>query len=383
MPELFLDFCQLGGNHALQLDIVCENFLNLGYFPAQILDFGYAVENVLAVKIAQLDFGNVVCLHLVDIEAGHQGGNNLLLLLGLADDADRLVDVQQNLGERFQQMELVPLFAEIKGHFPPHASGTEGNPFPEDFRHTHLPGRGIDKDIEIAFEGILKRGQSEQTVHQSVRIGSFLEVDCQLKAGQTDFIAHIRNFPDCVVLDKLNYLIHDLLQRSGVGDLENFNAVCRGIVLIACPDAHGTLPGFIHRLQLFRIVDQRAAAREVGSLDNFHQPLGGQVWFLQQGNCTVADLRQIEGADVRRHADCDAHIGRYQNIRESSREQNRFLHGGVVVVHHVHGILIDTTEYLRAERLQFYLSIPHGRGIGVGGVLLAEAALGVYEGMQE
>ncbi len=52
---------------------------------------------IFLVDVAELDLRHVLGLHLVDAEADHQVGDDLGLALGLADDGDGLVDVEQDL----------------------------------------------------------------------------------------------------------------------------------------------------------------------------------------------------------------------------------------------------------------------------------------------
>lgn len=58
------------------------------------------------VDVPQLDLRHIFGLRFVDAEGDHQVGYDLLLRLGLADNLDGLVDVQQNLFEAQQQVEL-------------------------------------------------------------------------------------------------------------------------------------------------------------------------------------------------------------------------------------------------------------------------------------
>ena len=57
----------------------------------------HALQDILAVDIAQLDLGDVFRLDLVDAEADHQVRHDVGLLLRLADDLDGLVDIEQDL----------------------------------------------------------------------------------------------------------------------------------------------------------------------------------------------------------------------------------------------------------------------------------------------
>ena len=47
--------------------------------------------------MAELYFGHKISLNFIDSETYHKVGNNLALTFGLADDLDRLIDVEQYL----------------------------------------------------------------------------------------------------------------------------------------------------------------------------------------------------------------------------------------------------------------------------------------------
>jgi len=107
------------------------------------------------------------------------------------------------------------------------------------------------------------------------------------------------------------------------------------------------------------------------------------VGIFHQGNGGVAHLPQVKRADVGRHAHGYTLIGRNQHVGERGGQQRRLLHGGVVVVHHVHGVAVDVLEHLGADGIQLGLGVPGG-GVGhVPGVHLTEVALGIHKGMQQ
>ena len=76
-------------------------------------------------------------------------------------------------------------------------------------------------------------------------------------------------------------------------------------------------------------------------------------------------------------------VGGNQHIGEGGGQQTGLLHGGIIVVHHVHRVAVDVPEQLRADGVQLCLGVPGG-GVGhVPGVDLAKVALGVHEGVQQ
>ena len=87
-----------------ELDLVREGLFKLGDLLAEGVDLVDAVDEVFAVEVAELDFGDVLSLTLVDREALAEICDDLGFLLGIADDLDRLVDVEQDLAETEEEM---------------------------------------------------------------------------------------------------------------------------------------------------------------------------------------------------------------------------------------------------------------------------------------
>ena len=107
------------------------------------------------------------------------------------------------------------------------------------------------------------------------------------------------------------------------------------------------------------------------------------VGVLHQCDGGIADLGQVESADVAGHAHGDTLVGRDQDIGEGGREEGRLLQLAVVVVYEVHRILVDVTEQLPADPIQPGLRIPAGRPGHIPGVDLTEVALGVHERVEQ
>ena len=87
-----------------------DDFLQLFNLVFECFGLLRALQDIFLVDVAQLDLRHKLRLHLVDAEADHQVRHDLRLGLRLADDADGLVDVQQNLAQALQQVELFALF---------------------------------------------------------------------------------------------------------------------------------------------------------------------------------------------------------------------------------------------------------------------------------
>ena len=221
----------MGGDEIPELQLVVQNALDVLNFLPQALHLGHTVEDVLPVQVPELDLCNVGGLYLVDGKALHQGGDHLILLLRFTDDADGLVNVQQNLGQSLQQVQLFLLLSQVKGQLPAYAPGAEADPLLENIRHAQLLWHRINEHIEIALEAVLQGGQLEQAGHQLFRIRPPPQIQCQLESGQVDLIPHIRDLLDLPGLDKVGDLVHDLLNGGGVGDLQDIDAV--GLLVVA------------------------------------------------------------------------------------------------------------------------------------------------------
>ena len=116
------------------------------------------------------------------------------------------------------------------------------------------------------------------------------------------------------------------------------------------------------------------AADEIGRGDDLSQV---SLRVFHQRNRRVAELFEVEGADVRRHTDGDAQRIVRQNRREGDGQQRRFGRRAVIVGHKVDGVLVDVTEQLVADGFELGLGVTGG-GIGhIAAVRLAEVTLGV------
>ena len=70
-----------------------------------------------------------------------------------------------------------------------------------------------------------------------------------------------------------------------------------------------------------------------------------------------ADLVEVETADVGRHGDADALVGRDKDVGERGGQQARLLHGAVVAVDEVDRVLVDVLENLGADGGELGLGI--------------------------
>ena len=377
---LLLHRLELGHDELFDAAGVVHDVLEVGDLLLQPGHLLNALEDVLLVDVAQLDVGHVLGLHAVDAEADHQVGHHLVVLLGLPDDFDGPVDVQQDLFQAAEQVQLVLLLLHHEVGAPPHPLHAPARPLVQNLPHPHHPGHARDEDVEIAGEGVLEGGGAEELGHQLVRIGPPLEVDGDLEAVQIGLVPHVGDLPDLAPLHQLGHLVHDGLHRGGVGDLVDLDEVFALEVAPLGPHLEGAAARLIDLPKGPLVVEQLAAGGEVGGLEVIQQV---HLGVLQKGHRGVAHLAQVEAAQVGGHAHGDALVGAHQHVGEGGGQQGGLLHGAVVVVHKVHRVLVDVAEQLGADGVQPHLGVPAGRPGHVPGVHLAEVALGVHQGVEQ
>ena len=277
-------------------------------------------------------------------------------------------------------MQLVlPLFQD-EVHPPPDGLCPPGGPLlqnlpdTQDLRHTG------NQHIEVAGEGVLQGRLFVELRHQLVRVRAPLQVDGQLQTAEVRLVPHIGDLLGLARLDELGHLVQNRLYGGGVGDFVNLDEVLRLHIAVLGPDLHAAPACLVDFPQGGGVADQLPAGGKVRRQQRLHQVAVG---IFQVGGGGVADLFQIEAAELGGHAHGDAAVGGHQDVGEGGRQQGRLLHGVVVVVHKVHGVAVDVPEQLVADGGQLGLGVP-GRGAGhVPGVALAEVALGVHKGGQQ
>ena len=119
---------QLGDDDVPDFPVAFQDLLQLRDFLFQITCFFQLFQNIFLVDITQLDLRHKIGLNLVDAEADHQIRHNLGVKLGLADDGNRLVNVQQNPSQTLEQVQAVALFLQVKVDAPPHTLGAPRRP---------------------------------------------------------------------------------------------------------------------------------------------------------------------------------------------------------------------------------------------------------------
>ena len=230
------------------------------------------------------------------------------------------------------------------------------------------------RKVEVAGEGVLERCDAEELAHERVGVGAPLEVEGELEAGEVGLVAHVGDLADLAALHEVHDLVHDRLDRRGRGDLGDVDAVVRLVVAPAGAHPHPAASGRVDLAQIVLVVDDVAAAREVGGAQRLEDVVAG---VFEQRDRRVAHLGEVEGADRAGHADRDADVGVDKDRREGHRKKGRLLLGVVVVVDHVDGVLVDVAEELRRDRVELDLGVTGGSKRHIAGVCLTEVTLGI------
>ena len=224
----------------------------------------------------------------------------------------------------------------------------------QDLAHAHNTGIAVDEHVEVARERILKRGQAIELGHELVGVDAALKVDGDAQAREVGFVADIGDLLDLALLGELDDALDDDIGLGGVGDLVDLDDALFGNPTPAGADLEAAQAGLNNLLHLLAVVDDLAAGREVGHGHVLEQVAVG---ILQVVHRCGTDLVEVEAADVGRHSDADALVGRDEDIGERGGQQARFLHGAVVAVDEVDRVLVDVLEDLGADGGELGLGI--------------------------
>ena len=284
---LLFDVLQLLGDDPLDPVWGADDLLQIRDLVLQGGGLLCPLQDIFLVDVPQADIRHILRLDLVDAEADDQVGHHLGLLLRLPDDADGLVDVQQDALEALEQVELLLLLlADVPGAAA-HPVHPPRRPLLQNLPHPHHPGHPGDEDIEVAGKGVLQGGGLEQPGHEHRRVGPPLQVDGQLQAVEIRLVPHIGDLLDPARLHQLRHLVQDGLHSGGVGDLIDLDDVVRLDVPPLGPQAHRAPARAVDLRQRGPVIQQLAPGGEVGGLQNAQQVHAG---VPQVGDGGVAHL---------------------------------------------------------------------------------------------
>ena len=172
---------------------------------------------------------------------------------------------------------------------------------------------------------------------------SLLQFEDNPDAGAIRLVAQVADAVELALLDQRG----DLLQQGrlvdhvgdfGDDDLPAVAARLLGVRLGAQDDAAPA--GGVGLEDAFATQDE-AAGREVRPGDDLGQILDGGVGVVDQVDDAVAQLGEIVGRDIGRHADGDAGDSIEQQVRQPGGQDGRFVLAVVVVGPEIDRLTID------------------------------------------
>ena len=220
----------------------------------------------------------------------------------------------------------------------------------------------VDEGEDVDAEGRLHRGVLEELVQHDVRVGVALELDHESGLAPRGVVLGVR---DAVEITGLHEVVDLLLNGLNAGLVRQ----------LGHHDARGALvlQDLSHRAQLHRaaagavrIEDALAAEdlrtrREVRSLDELHEVVGGGVGVHEVVEGGVDDLAKVVRGDVGGHAHRDALRAVDEQVRVARRQHLGLGVGVVVVRREVDRVLVDALEELEGKRGEARLGVAHGR----------------------
>ena len=277
-------------------------------------------------------------------------------------------------------MQAVFLLLDLEENAALDTIGAPCRPLLQDFTHTHHPGHARNEDVEITGEAVLQGGHAVQLLHQLFRIHTAFEINGQLQAAQIGLIAHVGDLFDLTVFDQIRHLVHDHFRGGGIGDLGDLDQIGVLDIVPLCPELEAAAAGGIDLPGCGFVIQQFCAGGEIRAGQGLQDVM---IRVLHQCDGGLADLLEVKRANIGCHTHGDALVGRYQHIGECGGQQGRFLHGSVVVIHHVHRVGVDILKDLAADAIQLGFGITGGRIGHIPGVDLTEVTLGIHKGMQQ
>jgi hypothetical protein len=304
-----------------------------------------------------LDLGKFVRLH--------QAVFGLLRILRLADEGDHFIQVVEGDLQSLQDMRAGLGLPELVSRPARHHLFAVLQEKLENLLDVHRPRLPADDGQHDDAEGRLHGRVLVKLVQNHARDRALLELHDDPHSVLVGLIPDVAYAFDLSVTDELGDLFDQPRLVHLEGDFRNDD-----VLLVPLGD------GLDRRLGAH--LDD-ALARRVGVLDpaaSVDEPSGGkirpgndlhdvrnrQVGLLDQGDERVADLPQVVGRELGRHADGDAVGTVDQEIRDLGRQDHRLLGRPVEVRDEVDRLLVDVRQKLLRELHQTGLGVTVGRG---------------------
>ena len=223
-----------------------------------------------------------------------------------------------------------------------------------------------------------------ELVEHDAGVGVAFEFDHDAHSVAVGFVAHIADFGDLLLLDKLRDLhnqpsiaaLSDLIRELGDDDrlapladrlnarprLHSDAATARAVGLVDPGDAEDCPRG-----------------RKVRPLNVLHQTLNRDFRVVDVSDGRPNHLAQVVRGNIRRHSDGDAGGTVDKQVRKSRGQDERLLPGRVVGRGVINSVGVEVAQELRGEPVESRLRVAHG-GCRVT-VDIAEVPLAINEWM--
>ncbi len=180
----------------------------------------------------------------------------------------------------------------------------------------------LDQGEKVDAERLLQGGVFEQVVEHLHRLRVALELDDGAHPGAVGFVAEIADAVEFAVLDEFGDPLHqrrlvDLIGQFGDDDLVTV-APCCFLDEGFGADHHATAAGVIGGANTLA-AENRAAGREVRSLDEFHQLVDRCLGIVDEMDDGIADFVQVMWRDIGCHPDGDTGTAIDQEIGQPRR----------------------------------------------------------------
>ena len=223
----------------------------------------------------------------------------------------------------------------------------------------------------------------EQVLEDDVRDGILVELDDDTHTVPVGLVPEIGYTLYLLVLDPLGDLLdeHGLVHLVGnLVDDDPLLAVAHLLEVGVCPDLEPSTSGLVCGPYPGKAVD-RTSGGEIRTLDELHELLEGRIRVVDGVRYRVTDLPQVVRGHLGGHSDGDSVGTVHQQVGELGREDGRLLEGTIVVVHHVHGLLVEVGHEVTGHLGHPGLGVTHSCGtVTVDGT---EVTLSVHERIPE
>ena len=370
VPVLLLDLQQLVADERPAAALVLEQRVDLARSLALLGELVLDDEDLEARQSIQLQLEDGVGLLGVQLEALDDLLGRVGLAVGLANEADDLVECVEDLLEALEDvdalLQLRELVLEARGH---HVQA-EVEEVPEDLLQVEPLGAadlgvlGRHQAGQVDREGGLERGVLEQVRHHEVLVGARLQLqlDADVVGGEIPDVHQVRHL--AAEHDVAN-LLDELRLVDGVRharDVEQLAAARRRPALPGAADADRARAGAIDLLQLGRRIENVPASREVRPLHPAAELNRRQIRIVEQLDEGRAHLVEVVRRDVRGHAHGDARRAVHQQVRDAGGQHHRLLLRAVVAGPEMDGLLLDLEEHFVRQPRQPAFGVAHGRG---------------------